>query len=134
MYKTEFGCISIPHCLFLKLCYEIIYKRTHEMAKSNREDDINLINRTHLVHNFFKCIYCFSVHVSGNYVPITRRKHCTYGTPRICHSIWVTLWYAWRNFFPPCIPESHLYTVTNTRCRIGTVIFSDDGHRVARNM
>ena len=25
---------------------------------------------------------------------------------------------------PPCIPDSHLYRVTNTRCRIGMVIFS----------
>jgi hypothetical protein len=35
---------------------------------------------------------------------------------------------------PPCIPYSHLYRVTNTRCRIGTVFYPDDGHIVARNM
>jgi len=35
---------------------------------------------------------------------------------------------------PPCIPDSHLYRVTNTRCRIGTVFSPDDGHIVARNM
>jgi len=34
----------------------------------------------------------------------------------------------------PCIPDSHLYRVTNTRCRIGTVFSRDDGHIVARNM
>ena len=34
----------------------------------------------------------------------------------------------------PCIPDSHLYRVTNTRCRIGTVFSPDDGHTVARNM
>ena len=28
----------------------------------------------------------------------------------------------------------HLYRVTNTRCRIGTVFSPDDGHIVARNM
>ena len=33
-----------------------------------------------------------------------------------------------------CIPDSHLYRVTNTRCRIGTVFSPDDGHIVARNM
>jgi len=27
--------------------------------------------------------------------------------------------------------DSHLYTVTNTRCRIGTVFSPDDGHIVA---
>ena len=34
----------------------------------------------------------------------------------------------------PCIPGSHLYRVTNTRCRIDTVFSPDDGHIVARNM
>ena len=29
---------------------------------------------------------------------------------------------------------SHLYKVTNTRCRIGTVFSPDDGYIVARNM
>jgi len=46
----------------------------------------------------------------------------------------MTVWYAGRNEISPCIPESYLYRVTNTRCRIGTVISSDDGHIVARNM
>ena len=36
--------------------------------------------------------------------------------------------------FPPCIPYSHLYRVTNIRFRIGTVFSPDDGHIVARNM
>jgi len=30
-------------------------------------------------------------------------------------------------FIPPCILDSHLYRVTNIRCRIGTVISPDDG-------
>ena len=39
------------------------------------------------------------------------------------------------NEIPPCILDSHLYRVTNTRCRrIGTVFSPDDGHVVARNM
>jgi len=37
-------------------------------------------------------------------------------------------------FIPPCIPDSHLYTLANTRCRIGTIFSPDDGHIVARNM
>jgi len=39
-----------------------------------------------------------------------------------------------RGFIPPCIPDSHLYRVTNTRCRMNTVFPPDDGHIVARNM
>ena len=35
---------------------------------------------------------------------------------------------------PPCIPDSHLYRVTNARCRIGTVFSPDDEHTFARNM
>ena len=38
------------------------------------------------------------------------------------------------SFIPPYIPDSHLYTVTNTMCRMGTVFSPNDGHIVARNM
>ena len=37
-------------------------------------------------------------------------------------------------FIPPCIPDSRLYRVTNTRRRISTVFSPDDWHIVARNM
>jgi len=33
-----------------------------------------------------------------------------------------------------CISDSHPYRVTNTKCRIDTVVSADDGHIVARNM
>jgi len=32
------------------------------------------------------------------------------------------------------IPDSHPHRVTNTKCRIDTVVSPDDGHMVARNM
>jgi Fe2+ or Zn2+ uptake regulation protein len=34
----------------------------------------------------------------------------------------------------PCMPDSHLYRVTNTRCRVGTVLSPDDGNIVAQNI
>ena len=34
----------------------------------------------------------------------------------------------------PCVPDSHPYSVTNTRCRIFTVFSPDDGHIFAQNM
>jgi hypothetical protein len=34
----------------------------------------------------------------------------------------------------PCIPDSHLYKMTSTKCRINTVVSPDDGHIVVRNM
>jgi hypothetical protein len=35
--------------------------------------------------------------------------------------------------FVSYVPDSHLHRVTNTKCRIDTVIYPDDGHIVARN-
>ena len=40
----------------------------------------------------------------------------------------------WNKTIPPCIPDGHPHRVTNTKCRIDTVISPDDGHIVARNM
>ena len=34
----------------------------------------------------------------------------------------------------PCVPDSHPYRVTNTKCHIDTVVSPDDGHIVAQNM
>jgi len=39
-------------------------------------------------------VYFYSLHVSGNYVPIIRRNNCINATPGICHSVWMTVWYA----------------------------------------
>jgi hypothetical protein len=33
-----------------------------------------------------------------------------------------------------CIPDGHPHRVTNTRCRIDTVISPDDGNIIARNI
>jgi hypothetical protein len=53
------------------------------------------------------------------------------------HLVFVTL-YRWlsgmQSGISTCIPDSHLYTVINTRCRTGTVIFPDNGQMAARNM
>jgi hypothetical protein len=53
------------------------------------------------------------------------------------HLVFVTLcgWLSgMQGGIPPCIPDSHPHRVTNTKCRIDTVISPDDGHIVARNM
>jgi hypothetical protein len=39
-------------------------------------------------------VYFYSLHVSGNYVPIIRRNNCINTTPGICHSAWMAVWYA----------------------------------------
>jgi hypothetical protein len=45
-----------------------------------------------MVHNsFFVCLF---LHVSGNYVPIIRRNNCINTISGICHSVWMTVWYA----------------------------------------
>jgi len=38
------------------------------------------------------------------------------------------------NKYQVCIPDNHPHGITNTKCRINTVISPDDGHIVTRNM
>jgi len=47
----------------------------------------------------------------------------------------MTVWYAGWNETPfhPAY-QTVIHTVKNTKCRIDTVVFPDDGHIVARNM
>jgi hypothetical protein len=76
------------------------------------------------------CLVCrASLRASGNYVPIIRRNNCINMTPGIFHSVWTTVWHAGHHYV-----FRHPHRVTNTRCRTDTVISSDDGHIVARNM
>ena len=39
-------------------------------------------------------MFIFSLHVSGDCVPIIRRNNCNYATLGICHSVWMTVWCA----------------------------------------
>jgi len=77
------------------------------------------------VHKLSYYVNFFSLHVSGNYVPIIRGNDCICATLGICHAVDDCL---------VCIPDSHPHRVTNTKCRIDTVISPDDGHIVALNM
>jgi len=57
---------------------------------------------------------------------------------------WMIVWYAeWNTMhwwlsgmqgISPCIPDSHPYRVTSTKCCINTVISPDDGHIFTWNM
>jgi hypothetical protein len=58
----------------------------------DRESLYNLVNKANLVHNFSYYVYFFSLHVSGDYVPIIRRNNCTYATLGTCYSVWMTVW------------------------------------------
>ena len=77
-----------------------------------RESLYNLVNTANLVHSFSYYVYFFSLRASGDYVPIIRRLDgCLV-----------------------CIPDSHIYRVTSTKCRIDTDVSPDDGHIVVRNI
>ena len=76
-------------------------------------------------------VYFYSVHVSGNYVPIIRRITCITALPVKCHSGRPS---GMQVFIPACIPDGRPHRVTYTRYRIYTVNSPDDGHTVARNM
>ena len=55
---------------------------------------MDIVNKVSLVHSFSLYVYFFSLHVSGNYVPIIRRNNCIYATLGICYPVWITVWYA----------------------------------------
>ena len=52
--------------------------------------------------------------------------NCVYATLGTCHSVWMTVWCAGWNI-PPCTPDSHLHTITSTKCQINTLLSPDDG-------
>jgi len=57
----------------------------------------NLVNKANLVHSFSYNVYFFSLHVSGDYVPIIRRNKCIYATTLgTCYSVCMTVWNAYR--------------------------------------
>jgi len=77
-------------------------------------------------------VFFYSLHVSGNHVPIIRRINCITVIPGIRHSVWTTAWYVgWDETY---IPGGRPHRVTYTRYHCDAVNSPDDGHMVARNM
>jgi hypothetical protein len=99
----------------VQTCKVILYNLVKKKAK--------------FVHNFFYYVYFFTLHVSGDCVPIIRRDNCIYATIGNCHCVWMTVWYA-----GCCIADSHPHSLTNTKSRIDKVISPEVGHIIARNM
>ena len=99
----------------------------------DRASFYSLVNRTYLVHKIFLiCFLLFSTCFGK-----LRARHQD-KIPYLCdawyQSLFVDNSLVCMGGIPPCISNSHLYRVTNTRCRICTVFSPDDGHIVARNM
>jgi hypothetical protein len=90
----------------------------------------NLVNKANLAHNFSSYVYFFSLHVSGDYVPIIRWNSYIYAILRTFYSMVCRV--KWN--IPPCIPDSHPYRITSIKCRKNIIVSPDDGHIVARNM
>jgi hypothetical protein len=89
----------------------------------------NLVNKANLVHNFSSYVHFFSIHVSGRMCAHHQEKQHFYATLGICHSVWITVWYA------GTLHTSQSSIQNNTTiCLINTAISPDDGHTVARNM
>ena len=91
-----------------------------------RERILCFVDRASLFGEQFFLVCFFSLHVSGDYVPIIRSNNCIYATLCNCYSVWMTVWYA--------PPDSHPHRITSTKCRINKVLSPDDGHIFARNM
>jgi len=56
----------------------------------------NLVNKASLVQNFSWYVYFFSLHVSGDYVPVIRRNNCICATLGTCYSVCMTVWNTYR--------------------------------------
>ena len=71
----------------------------------------NLVNKTNLVHSFLIMFIAFLYTFRATKCPSSGEI-----TVSMWHLvfviIWMTLWYAWRNFIPSCIPDSHPYSDT----------------------
>ena len=84
----------------------------------------------------------FTLHVSGDYVPIIRRNNWINATLGTCYSVWMTVWYAGAYALVYQTVFVILYGwasgvqggITSTKCRINTVVSPVDGHIAARNM
>jgi hypothetical protein len=68
----------------------------------------NLVNKTNMVHNFsLHVLFLFST-CFGRYVLIIGRIICINATPGICHSVWMTIWYA------GCDPSHPIHSIFHT--------------------
>jgi len=71
------------------------------------------VNNQHDAQFFFIYVYFYFLHDSDIYVPIIRRINSINTTSGICHSVWVTVWYAGlRCSNQTCISDSHPHRVT----------------------
>ena len=95
----------------------------------------DLVNKTNLVHNLFLVyvyLYLLNSTCFGRLCAHHQEKQLY-----LCDT-WYLLFCVDDGLvcrvLTPCIPESHPYRITSTKCRINTVVSPDDGHIIARNM
>jgi hypothetical protein len=62
-----------------------------------QHDGVISVNNQLDVQFFFMYVYFYSPHVSDSHVPIIRRINCINTTSGICHSVYMTVWYAGAN-------------------------------------
>ena len=124
-HRLRWGC-NFMFCFDWIICFmdDIGWDEVVILCFVDRASLYSLVNKANLVHNFSYYVYFFSLHVSGEYVPIIRRNNYIYATLGTYHSVFR---------IPPCIPHSHPYRVISAKWCIGTVVSPDDGHIVARN-
>ena len=87
--------------------YFVVWRTSFELRTRDRY--LDLVNRDNLVRNFSQYAYLFSLHVSGNYVPIIRRNNRIYAILGTCYSVWMTVWYVgWKH-----VEKRNKYTKKN---------------------
>jgi hypothetical protein len=85
----------------------------------------NFLCYSHCSKKFVESILCFIDRAS--LYDLVSKDYLVHNFSELCLFLFSTC------FIQPCIPDSHPYRITSTKCRINTVVSPDDGHIVARN-
>jgi len=100
VHHQELITVSMRHLVFVTLCgwlsgmhpFSTCFGR---LCSHHQEKQLYLCDTWYLSLCVDDCLVCtLSLQVSGDYVPIIRRNNCIYATLGICHSVWMTVWYA----------------------------------------
>ena len=106
--------LEFPYSLHFCLCASI--KIIHFFFVPKRcKSTLDRVNKAKLVQNFSFYVYFFSLHVSGNYVPIIRRNNSIYMTHGTCYSVWMT-GQELDSSHPVTSTIGCSYSFTNARC------------------
>jgi hypothetical protein len=118
------------YCVYSIVSLHTLINPLKQFISTKHKPSVPTSQKTHpFVNNqldaqfFFMYVYFYSLHVSGNHVPIIRSINCINTTSGISMRLIQTY-----------TPSDHLYRVIYTRCCIDTINSPHNGHMAARNV